>query len=127
MSRVRWMVLPVLAVAVIGCTLWWVALQHWLAHQTGSLNSPGTPPNYNFYSGTGSILIPPLLDGLVFALLFWWHHQCHVSGCLWYARRTTAAGERACWRHHPQPERTHQDVLDAHHAATEDSSEGERM
>jgi len=109
----------VIAVAAVALAWWWHALQVWLAVHTGSLNSQGTPPNYNFYSGFGSIIMPPLLNGLVLALVFWWHHQCHVSGCLLYARRTTAAGERACWRHHPERKRTVRDIHAAHHAAKE--------
>lgn len=90
-------------------------LLHWLAVHTGTVGEAG--PYYGFFSGFGSIILPPFLDGLVFAALFWWHHQCAVHGCWWYARRTTAAGERACWKHHPHKKRTADDVHAAHHAA----------
>jgi hypothetical protein len=40
-----------------------------------------------------------------------------VHRCYWYARRTTAAGERACFRHHPDPVRAAKDLHAAHHAA----------
>lgn len=96
---------------------WWHVLQHWLAYHTGSLNEPGAAPGSAFWGGIGSVVIPPLLSGLVVAALFWWHHQCHAHGCYWYARRTTAAGERACWRHHPERKRTAGDIHAAHHAA----------
>lgn len=95
----------------------WHLIQYWLSRQTGSLNTPGTPPNYNFFSGFGSIILPPLLNGLVLAAVFWWHNQCGVTGCYWYARRKTAAGERACFLHHPHKKRTVEEIHTAHHAA----------
>lgn len=52
-----------------------------------------------------------------------WHHQCGVGGCYRYARRTTAAGERACPKHHPHPERTVEDLHAAHRAAAKTESE----
>jgi hypothetical protein len=69
---------------------------------------------YGFHSGIGGayyVSVPVILAA------FWWHHQCHVHRCFWYARRVTAAGERACWKHHPEPKRTVRDVHAAHHAA----------
>lgn len=95
-------------------------VRRWGAVHTGSLNSPGTPPNYDFYSGFGSIILPPVLNGLAVAAVFWWHHQCHVNRCWWYARRTTAAGERACWLHHPDGKRTAAEVAAAHEQAREE-------
>jgi hypothetical protein len=88
---------------------------HWFLHYTGSDNTSGVW--YGFWSGFGSIILPPLLNALAVAAVFWWHHQCHVGGCFWYARRTTAAGERACWMHHPDRKRTADDIHAAHHAA----------
>lgn len=87
----------------------------WLGHWLGLDNVAGQI--YAWWSGSGSVILPWILNSLTVAALFWWHHQCHVSGCWWYARRTTAAGERACWRHHPHPRRTAADLLTAHHAA----------
>jgi hypothetical protein len=91
----------------------------WLVHVMGV--DYGLPYGhwgwYNFHSGFGSIILPPLLNGLVLGAIFWWHHQCGVHGCLWYARRTTAANERACFRHHPHPKRTAADIHAAHHHA----------
>ena len=84
---------------------------HWL----GIDNVSG--PAYAWWSGSGSVLLPPILNGFALALVFWWHNQCHVTGCYWYARRKTAAGERACWKHHPRQRRTAGDIHAAHHAA----------
>lgn len=105
--------------------IWHGQARRWSAVHTGSVNTPGTPPDYNFFSGFGSIILPPLLNGLAVAAVFWWHHQCHVSGCWWYARRTTAAGERACWKHHPRPRRTAADIRAAHHSAEENEARPE--
>lgn len=92
---------------------WWAAVWHWLVHVTGC--DYGAPYGhfvfYNFWSGiAGSFLV-----GLsVWSAGFWWHNQCSVHHCWWYARRTTAAGERACWRHTPERKRTVQDIHKAH-------------
>lgn len=67
-----------------------------------------------FWSGiAGSCAV----NAVLFAAGFWWHHQCAVSRCWWYARRVTAAGERACFLHHPHRRRTAAEVRAAHHAA----------
>lgn len=91
-------------------------LWHWLVHAAGcDAGAPyGTFVPADFWAGiAGSFFI-----GLVVWVPgFWWHNQCSVHGCYWYARRTTAAGERACWAHHPQPKRTVEDLHVAHHAA----------
>jgi len=80
-----------------------------------------------WWDGAGSVLVPYVLSAATFGAIFWWHHQCAVQGCYWYARRTTAAGERACWRHHPHKKRTVKDIHDAHHAAVAaENSAGER-
>jgi hypothetical protein len=76
----------------------------------------GNSPWYLFPSGIGSIIIPPLITLAGVAALWWWHHQCAVHRCYWPARRLTAAGERACFRHHPHPKRSAEDVHEAHHA-----------
>jgi hypothetical protein len=90
------------AILLVASAVWWYhGWQHWISHGTGSYNTPGSPHNYNYNSGFGSIWEPSALTLGGVAFMFYWHHQCHVTGCLRYARRTTAAGERACWRHHP--------------------------
>lgn len=90
-------------------------MSHWLIHITGGDNVSGLP--YAELSGFLSIILPPLLSLIGLALLWCWHSQCHVTGCYWPARRLTAADERACWRHHPHPKRTADDIREAHHAA----------
>jgi hypothetical protein len=90
-------------------------MTHLLSHWLGMDNPSG--PVYLFLSGAGGILLTWLGSGIVAGLLFWWHNQCYVTGCYWYARRTTAAGERACYRHHPHKRRTERDIHAAHRAA----------
>jgi hypothetical protein len=113
---------PVIALALL-VVFWRYGVQRWLTVHTGSSNMPGTPPNYNFFSGSGSILLPWIGQGLIVGLLFWWHNQCGVHGCYWYAQRTTAAGDRACRRHHPNQRPTVEDIHAAHHAARQTESE----
>jgi hypothetical protein len=76
-----------------------------------------TTPFYAFWSASGSVFVPLLMQALVVGLAFWWHHQCEVHRCHRYARRTTAAGERACSRHHPASKPSARDLHDRHHAA----------
>ena len=103
------------AAVVAVAAAWDLGLQRWLAYETGSRNSATPPPDYNFFSGVGSVILPPVLNGLALAVVFWWHHQCHVDGCFRYARRTTAAGDRACRRHHPDGKLTAAAVRTRHH------------
>jgi len=86
----------------------------WLQHFLGTDNVSGAA--YAWWSGAGSILLPWLLQAVTIMLLFWWHHQCAVHRCHRYARRVTAAGDRACARHHPEPRPGPADIKAAHHA-----------
>lgn len=91
-------------------------LQHWLAVHTGSVNTPGTPPNYNFFSGFGSDLseITQAISLIALAAAFLRHQNCEVKGCWRLGRHKTAAAHRVCRKHHPDDHLTPQDVLDAH-------------
>lgn len=89
----------------------------WSQHFFGYCAGCGDKPPYLFFSGWGSILLPWILQALTFGAILWWHHQCHVTGCFWPARRKTAARERACWRHHPERHRTVEDLHEAHRRA----------
>lgn len=98
--------------AVYECVTWWPKIRNEFFVLTGARNESGGW--YGFHSGIGGAAyfgIP------LFVVMFWWHHQCGVHGCYWYARRTTAAGERACWKHHPHKKRTVEELHEAHHAA----------
>ena len=77
--------------------MWWHLIQHWLAYETGSENTSGAPPNYNFWSGFGSDLAELTLAGGVLGL--WRKHNCHQKGCPRIGRHTVD-GTPWCNRHH---------------------------
>lgn len=90
----------------------------WLPYATGGCwRGPAPSTVYNELSGFLSIVLPLAVQLTVFGFVYCWHHQCGVYRCYWPARRLTAAGDRACWKHHPAPRRTAGDVRRAHHAA----------
>lgn len=109
--------IAVVAACISAIAVDWAALATWQQKTFGFQNGGGNGSHYLFVSGWGSIILPPILNALAFLAVLWWHHQCHVTGCHWYARRKTAAGELACFRHHPHRTRTYQDILDAHSEA----------
>ena len=83
---------------------WWHPLQHWLAYMTGSLNSSGTPPNYNFWSGFGSDLGEVTIVGGMLAI--YRKHNCHSRWC-WrfghhdFTDEATGLTFRLCRKCHP--------------------------
>ena len=87
----------------------------WPRQEFGYQGGGGNGPHYLFYSGFGSIILPPVITLAGLAALAWWHSQCHVTGCFWPSRRKTAAGEKTCWRHSPHPRRTFEDICHEHH------------
>jgi hypothetical protein len=106
--------LAIVALVAVTCLLlgYWPHVRNEFFVLAGSRNETGGW--YGFHSGLGGaayLSLPVILAGV------WWHHQCHVHGCFWYARRVTAAGERACWKHHPEARRTVADLHAAHHEA----------
>jgi hypothetical protein len=111
--RLRWpLAWFALAAATTAVCLHWSQIRNEFFVLAGSRNEAGGW--YGFHSGFGGAAY---IDLPIVLAAFWWHHQCGVHRCYWYARRTTAAGERACWKHHPHPKRTAEDVHTAHHAA----------
>jgi hypothetical protein len=97
---------------VLALAWWWPHVRDEFFVLTGARDEAGG--YYGFHSGFGGAAY---IDLPVVLVLFWWHHQCGVTRCYWYARQTTAAGERACWKHHPDRKRTVEDLRAAHHAA----------
>ena len=95
----------------------WHLIQHWLATHTGSLNTPGTPPIYYFWSGVaGSFLV----NIITFLLIFYVHNTCHDSRrCLRWAKYPAAGGVfKLCRHHHPdlKGERPHRELIRRMHA-----------
>jgi hypothetical protein len=114
-KRIFWVLV---ALATGAFTYWWPQIEHWFSYGTGSYNTPGSPHNYNFNSGWGSILEPFILQVLAAVALLWWHNQCHVDGCYWPSKRhKTAAGDSACWLHHPHKRLTREQLHLRHHEA----------
>lgn len=65
---------PVIAAGLL-TGFWRLGVQHWLAVHTGSSNTPGAPPNYNFWSGFGSdVQELTMLGGLA---VVWHSVNCH--------------------------------------------------
>lgn len=88
-----WLPVAVLAVAAIS---WRFGLQHWLAVHTGSVNTSGSPRNYNFFSGAGSDLSEITILGFAAG---WWHKvNCHQDGCFRIGRHVVD-GSPWCNRH----------------------------
>jgi hypothetical protein len=109
--------LAMLSVLLGAAVTWWPQIRNEFFILLGSRDEAGGW--YGFHSGFGGAAY---IDLPIVAAAFWWHHQCGVHRCYWYARRTTAAGERACWKHHPRPRRTVADLHAAHHAAADKPS-----
>jgi hypothetical protein len=88
-------------------------IQHWLAYMTGSLNTPGAPPNYNFWSGSGSDLGEiTIIAGLI---AVYRKHNCHVLRC-WRLARLPVPGTPyvTCRKHHPHGAPTAEQVVADH-------------
>ena len=89
MATVKRTLAPVLvAVAVVFLTVasvyFYHTWQHWLAYETGSQNNSSTPPNYNYWSGFGSVF--PWEIGFVAGIWTGVYQRskranCHTHGC----------------------------------------------
>jgi hypothetical protein len=111
----RWL-LPIAALVTLICVvIWHDLIVHWLTVHTGSSNTSGAPPNYNFWSGFGSDLGEVALFGAIIG--GWRKINCEVKGCPRIGRHKTAAGHSVCRHHHPEGAPTHSDVIRAHHGA----------
>ena len=88
---------------------WWHGVQHWLAYMTGSENSSGAPPNYNFWSGFGSDLSELALAGGLLGMVR--KYNCHAKWC-WRIGRHPVEGTAfvVCRRHHPEGKPTAADI-----------------
>lgn len=94
--------LPPAAVIAIVVT-WPLGLQHWLAYETGSYNTPGVAHNYNFFSGSGSDIGQITLIGLAVSFMAAWYHKhnCHNEKCWRIGIHTLADGKyTVCRKHH---------------------------
>ena len=90
-------------------------LLHWLAIHTGSVNTSGSPQNYNFWSGFGSDLGEIAIIGGLVTLVR--KHNCEVHRCWRLGRHQTAADHHVCRVHHPDDHLTADAVVASHAAA----------
>lgn len=96
-----------LTVVILALTyhLW----QPWVALHTGSQNNSSTPPNYNYWSGFGSVF--PWSMG-VFTGIWTSVYQksrkenCHAHGC-WRIGSYPVEDYRVCKKHHNEVKGTH--------------------
>jgi hypothetical protein len=91
--------------------MWW---WHWLLGVLGVTNVSGKW--YGFWSGFGSDISEfAIIAGLAGLLR---RHNCHIRGCPRIGRHPVEGTPYVvCARHSPHGAPTHEDVLDAHHAA----------
>ncbi len=76
---------------------WLFVFQHWLAHATGSYDTPGSAHNYNFWSGFGSDLGELTIITALIGTYF--KHNCHMKHCLRIGRHVVN-GTPWCNKHH---------------------------
>lgn len=91
-------VIAIIAVAVGFLAFWWGdGLQHFLSVHTGTADQSGI---YNtWWSGFGSVIVPPILSVGGLGTVYWWHHTCHIDKCYWLAKHVHG-DYSICRRHH---------------------------
>jgi hypothetical protein len=61
---------------------------------------------YLWWSGIGSVFVPPLLTVLGLTVVAWWHHNCHEPRCFRWGRFEDSSDPvhtwRKCRKHHPR-------------------------
>ena len=106
MRRPLWFLGIVILVVVVAVTVqYYHAYQPWVAIHTGSLNNSSTPPNYNYWSGFGSVF--PWELGLfasvgAFLITHYRLNNCHIEKCVRLGKYPAAGGHyKVCRKHHP--------------------------
>lgn len=109
---------------ITGCVLsavYYRDWQGWIAYESGSQNTGGAPPNYNFWSGAGSDISElAIVAGLVG---LYRRHNCHTRNCLRIGRYPVAGTPFiTCRKHHPHIDvvPTAQDIATMHTENCED-------
>ena len=83
----------------------------WLLHFIGADDVSGEW--YGFWSGFGSIVVPPLLTAVPIVWVLLRKHNCEVHRCWRLGRHETDAGHHVCRKHHPGGHLTAADVIAA--------------
>jgi hypothetical protein len=119
MWKIFWLTVLTVVVAVVVVSIqYYHPLQHWGAYETGSQNTAGTPPNYNYWSGFGSVF--PWELGLFVSVWAWMitHYRlnnCHIEKCPWIGKYPVAGGHyKVCRKHHPEAHVRHKKVSFEH-------------
>jgi hypothetical protein len=102
-------------------------IRRWIAVHTGSINYPGSPPNYPFWSGFGSDLGQYTLI-TTFAghfVLLWRTNTCHGRWWCWRHPHFELAGTpyKLCYWHHPDEHHTVREAIRLYARAKETAKE----
>jgi hypothetical protein len=119
----RLIAIAAVALVIAGCValaVWYRDWQSWAAYETGSQNTSGTPPNYNYWSGFGSVF-PWGMGILATLILLAYHnlrkHNCHARGC-WRVGNFPVDGTPfvTCSKHHPRIDKmpTAEEIAEVH-------------
>jgi len=105
MKYLKWAGLAAAVATFITLVVTWrMGTQHWITYHTGSQNSSGTPPNYNFWSGFGSVFpwsMGVLAGWITFIALWYRKHNCHNEKCWRLGIHQVAGGQYVvCRKHH---------------------------
>src|SRR5260370_17422550 len=103
--RYLWWLPSVIAVAL--AVVYYHSWQFWLAHATGSYDTPGVAHHYNFFSGFGSDLGEYTIAAgiLGHVVVIWRAHTCHAAWWCWRSPRYQLGDSphMLCHPHHPHP------------------------
>jgi hypothetical protein len=93
-------------ILVVFLTVWFYHVwQFWLSHATGSYNTPGSPHNYNAFSGSLSDVGEYTIAGGMWGnvVMLWRIHTCHRYWWCWRHGHHQLEGTpyKLCNRHHP--------------------------
>lgn len=134
MARLKTIALTLLTAGIaviltVSAVYFYHVWQHWLAVRTGSLNTSGTPPNYNYWSGFGAVF--PWEAGMLAAVWAWVyqhskHANCHTHGC-WRLGSYPVEDYKVCKKCHYKVKGTHptiEHLREVHNGSRPGSDQG---
>ena len=88
----------------------------WWQQFLGFSGGDGNGTHYLFWSGFGSIVIPPLLTAVPIMWVLLRRHNCHAKGC-WRIGRHQVEGTTyvVCRHHHPDGKPTAAHIRERYH------------
>ena len=115
MRKLWWLPSFLLIVAVV---VFWHPVEYWIAHETGSYDTPGTAHDYNFFSGFGSDLGEYVIIDSIFShtAMLWKMHTCHLHWWCWRSGsfQLGSTPYKLCHHHHPDDHPTVQEAVAAY-------------